>query len=161
VSVFEALSRGEVVLRSADPRIDPLVEENMLSDGRDLVRMRDGVRRLFQVLAHPAVAGIAETMVMGLTGTPVTDAAGMDDASLDALLLAEANDAQHAAGTCRMGGADEPNAAVDDRCRVRGIQGLRVIDASVMPADCRANTHLTTVMIAEKMAEALKDPYLQ
>ncbi|HJQ55487.1 MAG TPA: GMC family oxidoreductase N-terminal domain-containing protein [Vineibacter sp.] len=150
VSLFEALSRGEVVLHSADPRIDPLIEENMLSDERDLVRLRDGARRLFQLLAEPAVANIAERITMGLTGTPLAEAAALDEAALDALLLAEANDAQHAAGTCRMGGV------VDSDCRVRGVEGLWVIDASVMPADCRANTHLTTVMIAEKMADSLK-----
>jgi choline dehydrogenase len=154
VSVFEAQSRGEVVLRSPDPRVDPLVEENMLSDERDLVRMRDGARRLFRLLAQPAVADIAETITMGLTGTPLARATALDDAALDALLLAEANDAQHAAGTCRMGA--DSTSVVDTECRVRGIGGLRIIDASVMPADCRANTHLSTVMISEKMADSLK-----
>ncbi len=156
ISVFEALSRGEVVLRSADPRVDPMIEENMLSDERDLVRMRDGARRLFRLLAHPAVTAVAESLDMILTATPVERAAGMDDAELDALLLAEVSDAQHAAGTCRMAGPDDSQSVVDPGCRVRGIEGLRVIDASVMPADCRANTHLTTVMIAEKMADDLK-----
>jgi choline dehydrogenase len=161
VSVFEALSRGEVVLRSADPRVDPVVEENMLSDPRDLVRMRDGARRLFRLVAEPAVTGIAESIAMGLTGTPIDSAAAMHDAALDELLLAEANDAQHAAGTCRMTGAGDPSGVVDSQCRVHGVHGLHVIDASVMPADCRANTHLTTVMIAEKMANALKTSILQ
>jgi choline dehydrogenase len=161
VSVFEAQSRGEVVLQSADPRIDPLVEENMLSDDRDMVRLRDGARRLFRLLAQPAIADIAETIALGLTGTPVAQAAAADDADLDALLLAEANDAQHAAGACRMGGDDDAGSVVDVQCRVRGIAGLRVIDAAVMPADCRANTHLTTVMIAEKMADSLKEAPLQ
>jgi choline dehydrogenase len=54
-----------------------------------------------------------------------------------------------------MGGPDDAQAVVDTDCRVRGVEGLRVIDASVMPADCRANTHLTTVMIAEKIASGV------
>ncbi|HEX2884909.1 GMC family oxidoreductase [Vineibacter terrae] len=157
VSVFEAMSRGEVVLRAADPRVDPFVEENMLSDARDRLRMRDGARRLFRILAHPAVSGIAEAIALGLTGTTAAQAADLDDPGLDALLLAEASDAQHAAGTCRMAGADDGTGVVDTKCRVWGLTGLRVIDASIMPADCRANTHLTTVMIAEKMTDALKD----
>jgi len=161
VSVFEALSRGEVVLRSADPRVDPFVEENMLSDARDLVRMRDGARRLFRILAQPAVGDIAQSIAMGMTGTPVAQAAALDDDALDTLLLAEATDAQHAAGTCRMAGADDSEGVVDVHCRVRGLQSLRVVDASVMPADCRANTHLTTVMIGEKMADILKTELLQ
>lgn len=156
VSVFEAFSRGEVVLQSADPRIDPLVEENMLSDERDRVRLRDGMQRLFRLVAHPAIAEVVESVGVGLSGPPLAQAEAMGDAELDALLLAEASDAQHAAGTCRMAAASDPHGVVDVQCRVRGIAGLRVIDAAVMPADCRANTHLTTVMIAEKMADALK-----
>ncbi|QQS15179.1 MAG: GMC family oxidoreductase N-terminal domain-containing protein [Rhodospirillales bacterium] len=155
VSIFEAFSRGEVVLGAADPRIDPLIEENMLSDPRDVARMRDGLRRQFAMVAHPAVAGIAEDILMGLTRTPLARAAAMDDADLDGLMLAEAADAQHAAGTCRMAPDGGPDGVVDTACRVRGTAGLRVVDASVMPADCRANTHLTTVMIAEKIADAM------
>ncbi len=71
-------------------------------------------------------------------------------------MLAECSDAQHASGTCRMGTADDPRSVVDPACRVIGCSGLRVVDASVMPEVVRANTHLTTVMIAEKMADAMK-----
>ena len=71
-------------------------------------------------------------------------------------MFAECSDAQHASGTCRMGAADDPRSVVDPECRVIGCTGLRVIDASIMPTVVRANMHLTTVMIAEKMAESLK-----
>ncbi len=67
-------------------------------------------------------------------------------------------DAQHASGTCRMGAADDPRSVVDPECRVIGCTGLRVIDASIMPTVVRANTHFTTVMIAEKMADRLRQP---
>ena len=73
-------------------------------------------------------------------------------------MFAECSDAQHASGTCRMGAADDPRSVVDPDCRVIGVTGLRVIDASVMPTVVRANTHFTTVMIAEKMANRLKEP---
>ena len=65
-------------------------------------------------------------------------------------------DAQHASGTCRMGAIDDPRSVVDPECRVIGCTGLRVIDASIMPEVPRANTHLTTVAIAERMADRLK-----
>ena len=76
--------------------------------------------------------------------------------TLDDWMFAECSDAQHASGTCRMGAADDPRSVVDPECRVIGVTGLRVIDASIMPTVVRANTHFTTVMIAEKMADVLK-----
>ncbi len=80
----------------------------------------------------------------------------LDDAALDDWLFAECSDAQHASGTCRMGDPADPRAVVDPECRVIGCTGLRVIDASIMPTVPRANTHLTTVAIAEKMADVLR-----
>ena len=71
-------------------------------------------------------------------------------------MLAVAGDAQHATSTCRMGAPDDDNAVVDPECRVRGFDGLRVADASVMPTVPCANTHLTTLMIGEKVADMLK-----
>ena len=156
VAIFNAFSRGEVHLRSADPQVDPTIDENMLSDERDLIRMRDGFNRLVHLVSHDAFARIAEPVSTTMTRLPIDEAARLSGDELDALLLAEASDAQHAAGTCRMAAPDDPMGVVDTACRVRGFAGLSVIDASVMPADCRANTHLTTVMIAEKMAEQLR-----
>jgi choline dehydrogenase len=80
----------------------------------------------------------------------------LSPAELDDWLFAECSDAQHASGTCRMGARNDKSAVVDPECRVIGCSGLRVIDASIMPEVVRANTHLTTVMIAEKMADRLK-----
>ena len=82
-------------------------------------------------------------------------AADASDAEVDAYALNNAGDAQHATSTCRMGDPSDPASVVDPACRVLGLEGLRVIDASVMPSVVRANTHLTTVMIAEIMAERL------
>ena len=83
----------------------------------------------------------------------------LDDAALDGWLWAECSDAQHASGTCRMGDpADRRDSVVDLECQVIGCTGLRVIDASIMPTVPRANTHLTTVAIAEKMADRFAPP---
>jgi len=78
-------------------------------------------------------------------GTPgdLTDAA-----ALDAWLKASVTDYMHATGTCRMGAPDDPSAVVDPRCRFIGIDGLSVVDASIIPVIPRANTHLTAVMTA-------------
>ncbi|MGE0719126.1 MAG: GMC family oxidoreductase [Alphaproteobacteria bacterium] len=156
VAVFQAFSEGEIVLRSRDPADDPLVEANMLDDARDRLRLRDGVRRLAAIAAQPAVAGIAEDVGFGFGGRPFADIAALSDEALDREMLAECGDAQHPVSTCRMTAHEDPRGVVDPECRVRGVAGLWVVDASVMPADCRANTHLTTVMIGEKMADGLR-----
>jgi len=154
VSAFQAFSEGTVRITTRDAAIDPEVHERMLSNESDLLRMRDGVRRIRDICLHPDVQSIATRVEYGTTGHPVTDE--LDGTALDDWMFAECSDAQHASGTCRMGAADDPRSVVDPDCRVIGCTGLRVIDASVMPTVVRANTHFTTVMIAEKMADRLK-----
>jgi choline dehydrogenase len=146
-AVFNAFSRGSVSLEAADPDIDPVVEENMLDDPRDVVRARDVVRRLAVLAAHPAMAAIAEGVTFAETGLAMAEAAALPVDALDALMLEQAADAQHAAGTCRMTAFEDPRGVVDPDLGVKGIAGLRVADASIMPQDCRANTHFTCVMI--------------
>ncbi len=154
VSVYQAFSQGHVRITTTDPAVDPDVEERMLSDERDLVRMRDGVRRLREICLHSGVTDVAHRVEYGTTGRSMDDA--LSDSELDDWLFAECGDAQHASGTCRMGAVDDPRSVVDPDCRVLGCSGLRVIDASIMPEVPRANTHLTTVAIAERMADRLK-----
>ena len=154
VSVYQAFSQGAVRITTRDPAVDPEVHERMLSDPRDLVRMRDGVRRLREVCRHPGVAAVAHRVEYGMTGRSMDEK--LDAAALDDWLFTECGDAQHASGTCRMGAADNPRAVVDPECQVIGCTGLRVVDASVMPEVPRANTHLTTVAIAERMADRLR-----
>jgi choline dehydrogenase len=150
VWVNQCLSRGRVRLASADPFVQPAVEENMLDHPSDVERMRDGVRRLMRLSRHASVEAI------GQVETEL--AADASDAEVDAFALQFAGDTQHATSTCRMGEASDPASVVDSDCRLLGLEGLRVIDASVMPSVVRANTHLTTVMIAEHMAERLLTP---
>ncbi len=141
----QCFSRGTLRLASADPFEQPVLDENMLDHPSDVERMRDGVRRLLTVAAHASVTAI------GRVETKLS--AGASDEEIDAFALKNAGDTQHATSTCRMG--DASAAVVDVDCKVHGLEGLRVIDASVMPSVMRANTHLTTVMIAEHMAERL------
>ena len=155
VSVYQAFSQGYVRITTKDPAVDPAVEERMLSDRSDLVRMRDGVRRLREICLQPAVTDIAHRVEYGATGRSMDEA--FNDAEVDDWMFAECSDAQHASGTCRMGAVDDPRSVVDPECRVIGCTGLRVIDASIMPEVPRANTHLTTVAIAERMADRLKN----
>lgn len=157
-SVFQAFSQGSLRITSADPRVEPVIEERMLSDRRDLARLRDGVRRLFALGRHPAFTQIAEEIGMGdpFGGEIRSIDSFADEDQFDRWLLENCVDCFHIAGTCRMGAVEDRRTVVDPDCRVVGVDGLRVIDASIMPEAPRANTHLTTVMIAERMAERLR-----
>jgi choline dehydrogenase-like flavoprotein len=158
VILMDARSRGEVRVTSTDPTAQPEIEENMLSDSFDLARMRWGLRHLGEIGRTPAVQAIVREVMLADTGRPFADLDRMNDDDLDDLLLVGCNDAQHGMGGCAMGrfGANDSTTVVDPDCRVRGIAGLRVIDASIMPLDCMANTNLTTIMIGENMAQRLK-----
>jgi 5-(hydroxymethyl)furfural/furfural oxidase len=151
-AVMRVFSSGEVRLRSDDPQIDPVVEFHMLSDDRDRRRLRDCVRRMIHVLRSPAVTAISDGVVA--LETPI-DELDTDD-KIDAWLTATVTDYVHAVGTCRMGAPDDPHAVVDTDCRVIGYEQLRVCDASVMPDLPKANTHLTTVAIAERLITKMR-----
>ena len=102
------------------------------------------------VLQGEAVRALTGTFTLDDHGTTPNDVA--DPAALDRWLLATVSDYVHAAGSCRMGSPDDPSAVVDPRCRFIGVERLSVVDASIIPVIPRANTHLTSVMIAERAA---------
>jgi choline dehydrogenase len=159
--LMEARSRGTVRLTSTDPMHHPLVEENMLADPFDLQRMRVAARHLGEIGNHSAVQRICDDVQLGNTGRPLSELLDADDDALDNWLLADCSDSQHGAGSCRMGPYEnDGRSVVDPDCRVRGLHGLRVIDASIMPLDCQANTNLTTIMIGEKMAARVRTQLL-
>jgi choline dehydrogenase-like flavoprotein len=144
-------SRGVLRLASADPAVQPEVRERMLSDERDLARLCEGVRALSALACGPEIAEIS-------VRHPAEQNAELfatldDDARLGEHLLATVSDAQHVTSTCRMGGSEDPRTVVDPRCRVLGVEGLRVVDASIFPFVPNANTHLTAVMAGELAAD--------
>jgi choline dehydrogenase len=153
--LFNAFSRGTLKLASVDPGIDPVVEENMLDDPRDIARMRDAVKRLTVLTSQPALCDIADWIRLADTDLTLPQAAALPDAELDALLRQVTGDIQHAAGSCRMSGFKDDSGVVNPDGTVKGIAGLRVADASIMPSDCRANTHFTTVVIGEAIARMM------
>ncbi|WP_028923595.1 GMC family oxidoreductase [Pseudonocardia acaciae] len=153
VWVNQAYSRGTVALTSADPAVQPVLDHRMLSDPRDLSRMRTGVRLLLDLGRSGHVKAITDGTLdqvnEGLLA--VVD----DDAALDEHLLATIADGQHATSTCRMGDPSAPTTVVDPDCRVLGTEALHVVDASVFPSCPRANPNLATIMAAELMADRL------
>jgi choline dehydrogenase len=142
-----------------DPLAMPQIDQQLLSDERDLLRLRDGARRLFALAQHPAVRAISEGVLpsRGVTGSHTLRIADLaNERTLDEWLLTTVRDTWHLVGTCRMGAPDDPRTVVDPDCRVLGVEGLRVIDGSIMPEVPRANTNLTCMLIGEHMAERLR-----
>ena len=137
-------SKGELTLTSADPTVQPHLDFRFLTDSRDKARLRNAVRRCVEIFQNPVFADL-----LGERLTP-TDADLADDAALDAWLEQNAGIAGHTSVTCKMGPESDPMAVVNQYCRVHGLEGLRVIDASVMPEVTRANTNATVIMIAER-----------
>lgn len=152
---MQCFSRGELRPASTDPFDGPIIEENMLSDERDLIRMRDGAQRLFALARQPAFAAVVERFRLLPEGGKIEGWA--DVAELDEWLWQGVTDAQHICGTCRMGDVNDPSSVVDPACRVIGVEHLRVVDASILPAVPRANTHLTVVACAEAMAARIRN----
>ena len=137
-------SRGWVALRSADPADAPLIQPNYLQDDADRVTTIAGIR-----MVRDVVAQLAFDAYRGPELAPGD--AVQSDAELTAWLRANAMTTFHPVGTCRMG--TDPMAVVDARLAVRGIAGLRVADASVMPLITSGNTNAPAIMIGEKAAE--------
>ena len=142
-------SRGRIGLRSADPFADPTIRANYLSTPEDRRVMREAVKIGREVGAQPALSGYR-----GDEYTP--GAAIRSDEEIDAWVRAHAETIYHPVGTCRMGRDDEADAVVDATLKLRGIDGLRVVDASVMPTLVGGNTNAPTIMIAEKAADMIR-----
>ncbi|NOD31632.1 GMC family oxidoreductase [Ruegeria atlantica] len=140
-------SRGTVGLNSADPMAAPAIDPAFLSDKRDLQTMIKGARMARDILNAPALAKYRHKELFG------TDTAQTDQ-DWEEHIRARADTIYHPVGTCKMG-VDEM-AVVDPQLRVRGLEGLRIVDASVMPTLVSGNTNAPTIMIAEKAADMIK-----
>ncbi len=141
-------SRGRVGLRSADPNDDPTIFANYLAAEEDRRALREGAKIMRQVGAQPALTALH-------AGEIEPGPAVQSDAELDAWIRRSAETIYHPVGTCRMGVEGDRMAVVDPELRVRGLKGLRVVDASVMPTLVGGNTNAPTIMIAEKAADLI------
>ena len=139
-----AESAGELTLASTDPADGPRIDYRYLEDEFDIRRMREGIRLCARLLEHEQF----RSLVSGLAYP--SDADLESDESLDAWLYENISTTFHTCGSARMGPDGDPMAVVDQRCRVRGVEGLRVVDLSVAPNVVRANTNATAIMIAER-----------
>ena len=142
-------SRGEIRLASDDPRETVRIQQNFLSTENDRRTIRDGLKLVRRLCATPPLADFAQRELA--PGPSV-----QSDAELDAYIRATAATAHHPLGTCKMGPASDPMAVVDSQLRLYGIDGLRVVDASVMPDLVGGNINAPVIMIAEKAADLIR-----
>ncbi|MBW7923281.1 MAG: GMC family oxidoreductase N-terminal domain-containing protein [Burkholderiaceae bacterium] len=142
-------SRGRVGLSSADPMAPIRFDGGYLSEAQDVHTLMRGVRLARRILRASAMQRVVSAEI-----EPAA-AEAIDDAALEAYVRARAKTVYHPAGTCRMGA--DPMAVVDPQLRVHGVGGLRIADASVMPALPSGNTNAPTIMIAERCAQFLLD----
>lgn len=143
--VLRPHSRGSVRLASTDVRKAPLIDPAFLADPRDMDTLLAGTALARRILAAPAFARFA--------GPALYDAETNDESRLRDIVRAHADTIYHPVGTCRMG--SDASSVVDPELRVRGVAGLRVADASIMPALISGNTQAACAMIGERMAEFL------
>ena len=142
-------SRGRVTLQSPDPRAHPRITQRFLSTEGDWRALRSGIRLAREVAAQPAMLPfIAREVAPG--------AARLSDADIDAHIRNTAITVHHPLGTCKMGLDSDALAVVDTELRARGLDALRVIDASVMPDMVTGNINAAVVMIAERAAELIR-----
>ncbi|SEJ61248.1 Choline dehydrogenase [Sphingobium sp. AP50] len=145
IQLLRPKSAGSVRLASNRPEDKPVIDPNFFADPYDMKTLIAGFREARRIFAQPALAA--------MTGAEIEPGAQyQSDAEIDAALRKIVNTAYHPTGTCKMGPDNDPMAVVDGRLRVRGVAGLRVVDASVMPEIISGNTSAPTMMIAERAA---------
>jgi 4-pyridoxate dehydrogenase len=142
-------STGLLRLRSADPTESIAIHQNFLTDDQDWSSLRDGLRLMRKIAAQSSLAPFIAKEIG--PGPDVTT-----DAQLDAFIRKTAVSANHPIGTCKMGISADPMAVVDAELRVRGVEGLRVVDASVMPDLVGGNINAAVIAIAEKAADTIR-----
>ncbi len=147
VSLLRPLSRGSLTLASKDPFAAPVIDPNFLGVREDMERLCAGVRVVRKLFAQPALASLGGKEM-------AYSALAKSDLQIEQFVRDHADTSYHPAGTCRMGKG--PLDVVDYALRVYGVQGLRVVDASIMPQVVSGGTNAPTIMIAEKAADMIK-----
>jgi choline dehydrogenase len=146
VGPMRSVSRGHVTLRSADPKDNPKIQFNYMSDPSDWADFRKCIRLTREIFGQDAFAPYRGKEIQ-----PGKDA--QSDEALDAFIKEHVESAYHPCGTCKMGAVDDPHAVVDPEGRVIGVDGLRVADSSIFPRITNGNLNGPSIMVGEKIAD--------
>ncbi len=149
VCLLRPRSRGSLRLASADPQVMPLIDPAFLQDADDVARLVRGFKVMRTLLQQPALARNG-----GVESAASREA--VSDAQIEQFVRNHADTIYHPVGTCRMGPDAASGAVVDARLRVHGVDGLRVVDASVMPSVVGGNTNAPVIMMAEKAVDMIR-----
>ena len=150
VCLLRPKSRGTLRLGSADPQVMPLIDPAFLQEADDVTRLVRGFKAMRALLQQPALARHG-----GVESAASREA--LSDAQIEQFVRNHADTIYHPVGTCRMGPDPAAGAVVDARLRVHGVEGLRVVDASVMPSVVGGNTNAPVIMMAEKATDMIRD----
>lgn len=149
----QVFSRGRLRISSVDPNQSPTIEHNLFSDERDAARMAAVYQKMADLVHQAPFDSMLET-VSDRFGDPIDFS--MRGVEIDRWNRRVVQHWTHVVGTCQMGDPSSKTAVVDTACRVIGVDGLRVVDASVFPTVPRANTNLATIMVAERVADLIR-----
>ena len=144
-------ARGHLSLASRDPSVQPAIDLRYASNPHDMRRLVEGVRLAWRIAHEPEIARHVERVAL------LSEEMLGSDAAIAAYVRATVATQFHPCGTARMGPADDRMAVVDQHCRLRGVENLRVADASIMPTIPRANINLTCIMIGERVADWIRE----
>lgn len=148
VGPMRSTSRGAVTLRSGDPKADPVIRFNYMSEAQDWWEFRQCIRLTREIFAQEAFKPFVKHEIQ-------PGAALQSDAELDDFIREHAESAYHPCGTCRMGRADDREAVVDPQARVIGVDRLRVADSSIFPRITNGNLNAPSIMVGEKVSDLL------
>ena len=148
--IYLAEGAGEITLSSTDPHMQPVLDYNLLHEEYDRERLREAIGICLELAEHDDLSKIIEKRV------DPTDADLQSNETMDDWLMRKVRTSHHVSGTCKMGPSSDPMAVVDQYGSVHGIEGLRVVDASIMPDCIRANTNVTSMVIGERVADFIQ-----
>ena len=148
--IYLAAGSGQLRLTSLDPHVQPYLDYNYLQEAFDRKRLREAVRICVELAKHEEFGNIVQQRI------DPADADLESDDALDQWMMTKVQTSHHVSGTCKMAPSSDPMAVVDQHGKVYGMEGLRVVDASIMPDCIRANTNVTTMMIGERVSDFIR-----
>lgn len=149
-------SKGEITLASRDPRVHPIINPNYLEDKEDVRKLIEACKLANQICQTEPLNNIFKSMMEEINGDETTE---NEDQFWESYIRKYSITVYHPTGTCRMGKEEDQMTVVTSDTRVKGVKGLRVVDASIMPKIVSGNTNIPVIAMAERAADLIKELY--